>query len=193
MNLPTHTPVGPIYLDVSGFLTVGSDVGNGVSLAVDPLYVWGLLIGGPVLMIAAVILVKIKYAGVKFFTMEFGNGSFFGRLKAIFHHIVLGTAMLLLGFASAYAGWQFMGYSVTLNAAGLIETHHDETTRYAWEDADKASERIKSTGFWISFAKGDRKCRVSFQQRHIGEALQDKAIAISENALSSVKVPRSEE
>jgi hypothetical protein len=34
---------------------------------------------------------------------------------------------------------------------------------------------------------------VSFQQSHIGEALQDKAIAISENALSAIKVPRSQE
>lgn len=193
MHLPTHTPAGSLYLDVSSLLTVGSDAGNGVSLAVDPLYVWGLLIGGPMFIIAAVILVKVKYAGVKFFTMEFGNGSFFGRLKAIFPHLVLGSAMLLLGFASVYAGWQLMGYSMTLNAVGLIETHHDETTRYAWEEADKASERIKSTGFWISFAKGSRKCRVSFQQRHIGEALQDRAIAISENALSAIQVPRFQE
>jgi hypothetical protein len=193
MNLPTHTPAGPLYLDISGLLTVGRDAGNGVSLAVDPLYVWGLLIGGPVLVLAGILLVKIRYARAKYFAMEFGNGSFFGRLKAVFHFIVLGTLMLLLGCGATWVGWQMSGYSVTLTAAGLTETLHAETTRYAWENADLASERIKSTGFWISFTKAGRKCRVSFQQSHIGEALQDKAIAISENALSAIKVPRSQE
>lgn len=193
MNLPTHTPVGPVYLDISSLLTVGRDAGNGVTLAVDPLYVWGLLIGGPVLVLAGLLLVKIRYSRAKYFAMEFGNGSFFGRLKAVFHFIVLGALMLLLGCGATWVGWQMSGYSVTLTAAGLTETQQAETTRYAWEDATLASERIKSTGFWISFTKAGRKCHVSFQQRHIGEALQDKAIAISENALSAIKVPRSQE
>lgn len=176
--------------DISPFLTKGSDAGNGVTLMIGNLYTWGLLGGGPLLILAGLAMVKIMFARVKFFALEYGNGGFMGRMKVITPFITLGSLLLLLGAGAAFLGWQSLGYSVTLNAAGLTEVTRFQTIRYAWTDASAAAERIKSTEFWIAFAKDDRKCRVDFQQRYIGEKLQDRAIAITENALSSVKVLR---
>ncbi len=187
-SLTLATAVLP--LDLSSFLTRGNAVGNGIALAPGSLYTWGLLIGGPLLMLAGLLLVKIMYARTRFFALEYGNSTFFGRAKSVAHFIVLGTALLLLGGGAAYQGWQTLGYSVTLTATGLTETQHGETIRYDWTEVKDASERIKSTEFWITFAKDGRNCRVQFQQRYLGEALQDKAIAITENALSSVNVLR---
>ncbi|MFN0077586.1 MAG: hypothetical protein ACKVY0_14035 [Prosthecobacter sp.] len=188
-------PISPLLAaaitlpDISPFLTKGSDAGDGVTLMIGELYTWALLGGGPLLILAGLALVKIMFARVKFFAIEYGNGGFWDRAKIITPFITLGSLLLLLGVAAAFLGWLSLGYSVTLNAAGLTEVTRGQTTHYAWTDASAAAERVKSTEFWIAFAKDDRKCRVDFQQRYIGEKLQDKAIAITETSLSS-KVPR---
>lgn len=177
-------------LDLSPYLTKGQDAGNGVTLLIGDLYTWLLLGGGPLLIIAALVLVKVMYGRARYFALEFGNGGFFGRLKAIGPSVIIGTALLFLGGAAAWLGWQSMGYSVTLSAQGLHEVSRSQSVHYEWDDATSAAERIKSTEFWIAFAKNGRKCRVNFQQRFIGEKLQDKAIAIAERALAYSKIPR---
>lgn len=188
MNLSSLDITG--LLDLSPFLTHGSDAGSGVMLTIGALYTWGLLIGGALLVFGAVALVKIMYGRVQFFALEYGNGGFWGRMRIISPFLALGTALLLLGGAGGYLGWQCLGYSVTLNPGGLTEATRGQTFRYAWTDAEAAADRIKSTEFWVSFQKGGRKCRVSFQQRFIGVELQDKAIEITEVALSVVRVRR---
>lgn len=177
-------------LDISPYLVKGIDAGNGVTLMVGDLYTYMLLGGGPLLIIAAFVLVKVMYERVKFFALEFGNGGFTGRLKGIVPSISLGAVVFLLGVAATWLGWQSMGYSVTLNAKGLHEVSRSGSVHYEWSDATSAAERLKSTEFWVAFAKGGHKCRVNFQQRFIGEKLQDKAIAIAERALAYSKVER---
>lgn len=177
-------------LDLSPYLTKGVDAGNGVTLMIGDMYTYVLLGGGPLLILAAFVLVKIMYARVKFFALEYGNGGFLGRIKAIGPFITLGGGLLLLGSVATWLGWQSMGYSVTLSAQGVHEVTRSTSVRYEWSDATSAAERIKSTEFWVVFAKDGRKCRVDFQQRYIGEKLQDKAIAIAESALAYSKVPR---
>ena len=176
--------------DLSPYLTKGKDAGNGVTLMIGDMYTYLLLGSGPLLILAALVLVKVMYGRVKFFALEYGNGGFFGRLKVIGPSIVLGVALFLLGVTATWLGWQSMGYSVTLSAQGLHEVTRSASVRYEWSDATSAAERIKSTEFWVAFAKDGRKCRVDFQQRYIGEKLQDKAIAIAEAALAYSKVPR---
>lgn len=176
--------------DLSPYLVKGGSAGNGVTLMIGDLYSWLLLGCGPLLVIAALVLVKVMYGRVKYFALEFGNGGFFGRIKAIGPSIVFGAALFLLGIAVTWLGWQVMGYSVTLTAQGLREVSRSQSVQYEWSDATSASERIKSTEFWVAFAKNGRKCRVSFQQRFIGEKLQDQAIAIAEHALAYSKIPR---
>ena len=178
------------WLDISPYLTKGRDAGNGVTLMVGDVYTYLLLGGGILLVIAAFVLVKVMYDRVKFFALEFGNGGFFGRLKAIVPSVALGTVLFLVGVVATWLGWQGLGYSVTLNPKGLREEQGSSSFGYAWTDATSASERIKSTEFWVEFTKEGRKCRVKFQQRYIGETLQDKAIAIAENALAYSKATR---
>ncbi|MHB1079574.1 MAG: hypothetical protein ACYC67_09230 [Prosthecobacter sp.] len=176
--------------DLSPYLTKGVDAGNGVTLMIGDVYTYLLLGSGPLLVIAAFVLVKVMYGRVKFFALEFGNGGVFGSLKVIGPSIVLGVVLFLLGVGAAWLGWQGMGYSVTLSAQGLHEVTRSASVRYDWSHATSAAERIKSTEFWVAFTKDGRKCRVDFQQRFIGEKLQDKAIAIAEQALAYSKVPR---
>ncbi|OYW74591.1 MAG: hypothetical protein B7Z37_17200 [Verrucomicrobia bacterium 12-59-8] len=177
-------------LDLSPYLTKGSDAGNGVTLMIGDMYTYALLGSGPLLVIAAFALVKVMYGRVKFFALEFGNGGFFGRAMAIAPSIAFGAVLFLLGAAATWLGWQCMGYSVTLSAQGVNEVSRSESVHYAWSDAASAAERLKSTEFWVAFAKDGRKCRVEFQQRFIGEKLQDKAIAIAEQALAYSKIDR---
>ena len=178
------------WLDISPYLTKGRDAGNGVTLMIGDVYTYLLLGGGILLVIAAFVLVKVMYDRVKFFALEFGNGGFFGRLKVIVPSVALGTVLLLVGVGASWLGWQGLGYSVTLNPKGAYEVLGSKSFSYAWTDATSASERIKSTEFWVEFTKDGRKCRVNFQQRYIGEKLQDKAIAIAENALAYSKAAR---
>jgi len=177
-------------LDLSPYLVKGSDAGNGVTLMIGDLYTYLLLGGGPLLVIAALVLVKVMYGRVKFFALEFGNGGFMGRVKAIGPSIFLGGLLLLVGLAVTWLGWQGLGYSVTLSPKGVNEVSRSGFVHYEWSDATSAAERIKSTEFWVAFAKNGRKCRVEFQQRYIGEKLQDKAIAIAEQALAYSKIER---
>ena len=177
-------------MDLSPYLIKGSDAGNGVTLMIGDMYTYALLGGGPLLIIAAFVLVKVMYARVKFFALEFGNGGFFGRLKVIVPFITLGGVLFVVGAGATWLGWQGMGYSVTLTAKGVNEVTRSESVRFEWSDATSAAERIKSTDFWVAFTKNGRKCRVDFQQRYIGEKLQDKAIAIVEAALAYSKVER---
>jgi hypothetical protein len=181
-----------VLMDLSPYLTKGSDAGNGVTLMIGDLYTYSMLGGGTLLVLAALVLVKIMYGRVKFFALEFGNGGFFGRVKAILPFISLGAVLWLLGAAAIWIGWQVMGYSVTLSADGAHEVSRSASIHYAWADATSAAKRIKSTEFWVAFAKDGRKCRVNFQQRYIGEKLQDKAIVIAEEALAYAKVTRTE-
>lgn len=177
-------------LDLSPYLVKGSDAGSGVTLMIGDVYTYLLLGSGPLLVIAALVLVKIMYGRVKFFALEFGNGGFFGRVRAIGPSIFLGGMLLLFGVALTWLGWQGLGYSVTLSPKGLHEVSRSASVHYEWSDATSAAERIKSTEFWVAFARNGRKCRVEFQQRYIGEKLQDKAIAIAEQALAYSKIDR---
>lgn len=192
MNLPSFSFDISSSVDFSPYLTKGIDSGNGVTLMIGDQYLYPLLAGGPLLIIAALVLVKIMYSRTKFFAQEFGNGGFFGRIKVIAPSLALGALLLALGAAVAWLGWQSQGYSVTLTAQGVREVSRSGSEIYAWAEATSASKRIKSTEFWVAFARGGRKCRVSFQQRYIGEKLQDKAIAIVENALAYSQVQRVE-
>ena len=178
------------WLDISLYLTKGRDAGSGVTLMIGDVYTYLLLGGGLLLVIAAFVLVKVMYARVKFFALDFGNGGFFGRLTAIVPSIALGIVLVLVGVAGIWLGWQGLGYSVTLNTKGVHEVLGSKSFSYAWTDATSASDRIKSTEFWVEFTKDGRKCRVNFQQRYIGEKLQDKAIVIAENALAYSKATR---
>lgn len=190
MKLPSLSFDFITSTDLSPYLTKGVDAGNGVTLMIGDMYTYLLLGSGPLLIIAAFMLVKVMYGRVKFFALEYGNGGFFGRLKVIGPSIILGVALFLLGGGATWLGWQSMGYSVTLSGQGLHEVTRSQSIRYEWSDATSAAERIKSTEFWVAFTKDGRKCRVAFQQRYIGEKLQDKAIAIVEQALAYSKVPR---
>ena len=180
----------PRAVDFSPYLTKGADAGNGITLLVGYQYTYPLLIGGPLLLIVALVLVKIMYARTRFFAMEFGNEGFFSRIKVIAPTLALGGLLLVLGMALAWLGWQFQGYSVTLTAQGVHQVSRSGSALYAWADATSASKRIKSTEFWVVFARDGRKCRVEFQQRYIGEKLQDKAIAIAEHALAYSQAQR---
>ncbi|WP_395736087.1 hypothetical protein [Prosthecobacter sp.] len=190
MNSPLLSFSLPALPDVSPYLVKGVDAGNGVTLQVGSQYVYLLLGSGPLMILGALVLVRIMYSRVKFFALEYGNGSFFGRVGAIAPSVLAGGLLFLLGLAATWLGWQGLGYSVTLTREGLHEVTRGDSYLYAWADATSASERIKSTEFWVEFAKGGRKCRVDFQQRYIGEKLQDKAIAITDEALAYSKIER---
>lgn len=185
MNPPPSLLAAAITMpDISPYLTKGADAGSGVTLHVGDPYVWGLLGGGPLLILAGVVLIKIMFGRVKFFALEFGNDGFFGRSKVIAPFIVLGSLLFLAGAGGTWLGWQAQGYSVTMNANGVTENARGDTLRYAWDDVSGRAEHIKSTDFWLAFSKDGHRCRLRFQQRYIGEKLQDKAIAIAENSLS---------
>lgn len=168
----------PSLPDVSPYLTKGSG-GLGVTLRVGDLQTWLLLGGGVLLILGALALVKIMYSRLKFFSMEFGKS----RFSTLFPYLVMGILLFVVGAASSWLGWQALGYSVTLDATGLTEKSRSGQTHYLWEHAESASERIKSTEFWINFVQGSKSCRVTFQQRYLGEFLQDKAIQLTEEGL----------
>lgn len=193
MNLPATFDIRSL-LDISPYLTkgidAGIDAGNGVTLMVGDLYTYSLLAAGPLLILIAFMLVTTMYGRVKFFALEYGSGGFFGRAKAIAPFILIGGMLFVLGTAAAWLGWQGMGYSATLSTQGVHEVTRGDSVRYAWSDATEAADRIKSTEFWVAFAKDGHKCRLAFQQRYIGEKLQDKAIVIAEEALAYSKITR---
>ncbi len=168
--------------DISPFLTKGGDAGNGVVLMLGDLYTWLLLGGGPLLVLGAFAMVRIMFMRVKFFALEYGNGGFFGRMMAIGPLLVLGVLLLLAGVASTWLGWLGQGYSLTLSADGLVQKTRVGTTHFTWDEVNfpRTSEHVKATDFTVAFTKGGQNCLARFQQRYIGERLQDKAISITE-------------
>lgn len=176
--------------DLSPFLNKAADAGSGVTLKIGDMYTWGLLGSGPLLILGGLALVKIMFNRVRFFALEYGNGSTFGRLKIIGPFVVLGSLLLLLGLTSLWLGWQSQGYAVTITADGLIEETTGESYRYTWKEmnAEASSQHIKSTDFTLTFTHGGRRCAARFQQRFIGEKLQDKAIGIAEQAISAASL-----
>ncbi|MCB1211824.1 MAG: hypothetical protein KDK97_21065 [Verrucomicrobiales bacterium] len=177
-------------IDPSPLLTKGADVPAGVMLQIGDLYVWGLLGLAPILVIAALVLIRTMYVRVEFFALEFGRGGFWGRVKAINHIIALGFLMVVVGAAAGWLGWLARGYSVTLTTEGVVQVVQGETLKYGWSELSDAPKHIRSTSFGITFARGESRCRVLFRQQFIGEKLQDKAIAIAENAVSMASLKR---
>ena len=178
------------WIDPSPLLTKGTDVPVGVMLQIGDMYVWGLLGIAPLLVISALVLIRTMYLRVEFFALEFGRGGFWGRVKAISHIIALGFVMIVIGSAAGWLGWQAQGYSATLSAEGVTQVFQGETLKYGWDELNDAPRHIRSTEFGITFSKGDARCRVLFRQQYIGEKLQDKAIAIAENAVSIARLRR---
>ncbi|MGV3664150.1 MAG: hypothetical protein ACO1TE_28515, partial [Prosthecobacter sp.] len=178
----------PALPDISPYLTKGSG-GLGVTLRVGDVQTWLLIGGGVLLILGALALVKIMHTRLKFFSLEFGKG----RFTTLLPYLVMGVLLFIVGGAASWLGWQALGYSVTLDATGLTEKSRSGQTHYIWEQAESASERIKSTEFWINFVRGDKSCRVMFQQRYLGEFLQDKAIQLTEEGLLHSKARRVQE
>ncbi len=179
--------VSPILANIlpaaADYLSKGKSLGDDVTLTVGPVYSLGFLIGGPVLFLIGLVLVFIMYGRVKYFALEYGDGGFGGRMRSISGYIVLAAMLGVVGGYVAAIGWNNLGYSVTLNAAGLTEKHRGETFMYRWDDLKKTSDTIKSTDFWLNFERDERICQVHFLQVKIGETLQDKAIAITESSM----------
>lgn len=172
--------------DLSPYLTKGATLSEGVLLRPGDVYTWLLLGGGVLVVLGGLVLMKMMYARVKFFALEFGKG----RLITSLPYLVIGTLLVVGGGAAGWLGWQALGYSVKLDATGLTEKSRGGSFHYQWEDAASASERIKATEFWIEFVKEGRTCRVRFQQRFLGETLQDKAILLTESGLIHGKTRR---
>jgi hypothetical protein len=176
-------PLADLLPTPTEFLTVGKALGNEITLTIGPVFTTGFLVAGPLLILAAVILVSVMYGRVKYFALEYGYGSGWGRVKAVLHYIVIGALLAGSGLLLALIGWGNLGYSVIVSANGLTEIQRTGTNNYRWDDLKAASERIKSTDFWLSFEAGGKKCRVQFQQQNLGEAVQDQAIKITEEAI----------
>ena len=180
----------PILADIlpapTEFLSVGESVGNEVTLTVGPLFTTGFLVAGPVLILLGVILVWVMYSRVKYFAIEFGYGSGWGRIKAISFSIGFGAILAVLGVVSCLIGLANQGYSVVLSTVGLTEVHAMGTHTFKWQDLKATSDRINSTTFWLRFERDGRKCQVQFVQQDLGESVQDKAISIVEEAMQGL-------
>ena len=182
-----HPSLAAILPASSGFLTKGKILGDEVTLTVGPVYSTGFLIGGAVLMFAALILVVVMYQRVKYFARDFGDGGFGGRMSAISGPLIVGVFLIGAGGVLGLIGWGNQGYSVVLSANGLTESSKEGLKSWAWKDLDRASssERVKSTSFTLVFRDGaQNECRVHFHEQDLGTTVQDKAIAIAEGAIS---------
>lgn len=169
----------------SEFLSMGKQVGQEITLSIGPVYTTGFLVAGPLLILGGIVLIMVMYGRVKYYAMEYGYGTGWGRIKAIFHYIVMGVILAVTGLVLTLIGWGNQGYSVILSSAGLTEVSHLGTTTYRWDDLKATSERVKSTDFWLKFAKDGKSCLVHFHQQDLGEAMQDQAIKIAEEAIRS--------
>jgi len=176
-------PLADLLPPPTDFLSVGKAMGNEVTLTIGPVYTTGFVVAGPLLVLAAVILVSVMYGRVKYYALEYGYGTGWGQVKAVLHYIVLGLLMTAGGLLLTLVGWGNMGYSVILSPAGLTEIQRTGTNNYRWDDLKAASERINSTEFWLTFEANDRKCSVKYQQQTLGEKVQDQAIKIAEDAI----------
>ena len=176
-------PLADLLPPPTDFLSVGKAMGTEITLTIGPVYTTGFLVAGPLLILAAVILVSVMYGRVKYFALEYGYGTGWGRVKAVLHYIVIGLLMAGGGLLLSLIGWGNLGYSVILSANGLTEIQRTGTNNFRWDDLKAASERIKSTDFWLSFEANGKKCRVQFQQQNLGESIQDQAIKITEEAI----------
>lgn len=177
-HLP-HLAAAQALPDISPYLTQGRSSGAGVTLLFGDSFIWGLLATGAVLTLGGLVLVLVMNKRIKYFALEFGRSHFTSLLP----YLLVGGLMMVLGLGGLWLGWQAQSFSATLDMSGLKERWGNSVTHYTWQDADSASERIKSTEFWISFTQGNQKRRIQFQQRYLGEKLQDRAIAITENCL----------
>ena len=180
---PFHPLLADLLPTPTEFLTVGKAVGAEITLTVSPVYTTGFLAAGPLLILAGVVLVSVMYGRVKYFALEYGYGTGWGRIKAVLHYIVLGALLAGGGLLLGVIGWGNLGYSVILSASGLTEIQRTGTNNYRWDDLKAASERIKSTDFWLSFEANGKKCRVQFLQQNLGAELQDQVIKITEEAI----------
>lgn len=169
----------------SEFLSVGRQVGQEITLSIGPVYTTGFLVAGPLLILGGIVLIMVMYGRVKYFAMEYGYGTGWGRIKAVFHFIIMGLLLAITGLVLTLIGWGNQGYSVILSSAGLTEVSHLGSTTYRWDDLKAASERVKSTDFWLRFEKDGRRCQVRFLQQDMGEATQDAAIQITEEGVRS--------
>lgn len=167
----------------SEFLSVGKQIGPEITLSIGPVYTTGFLIAGPLLVLGGIILIAVMYGRVKYFAMEYGYGTGWGRIKAILHYIVMGLLLAAAGFVLTLIGWGNQGYSTILSSAGLTEVSHMGSTTYRWDDLKATSERVKSTDFWLKFEKDGKQCQVRFRQQDLGEALQDQAIKTTEEGI----------
>lgn len=167
----------------SEFLSVGRQVGAEITLSIGAFYTTGLLVAGPLLCFGGVLLIGIMYRRVKYFALEYGYGTGWGRIKAMLHFIVMGMTLILAGIVMALIGWGNQGYSVILSSSGLTEVSQLGTASYRWDDLKATSERVKSTDFWLRFEKADKHCHVRFRQQDLGEVIQDQAIHITEEAI----------
>jgi hypothetical protein len=170
------------------YLSVGKVAGDEITLTVGPVSSWGYLIGGPLLILAALILIWVMYGRVRFFALEYGDGGFGGRMKIIMPYLMLGGLLCVSGGVLGLIGWNNLGYSVTLGPVGLTEKTHDGLFTYRWVDLKEKSEMIKSTTFWLKFERDEHSCRVQFQQQQLGEKLQDQAISLAESSISAAGV-----
>lgn len=168
------------------FLTSGKIVGAEVTLLPGTMYGMGFLVGGPLLILGAFVMVWVMYRRVKFFALEFGFGGGWGRIKAIGHFLALGAVFILGGVYLTLIGLQNNGYSVVLSGNGLTEMHPSGTRAYRWTDLKNKSDRVKSTTFFLQFERGSDKCRVEFQQVYLGATVQDRAIEIAETAIAGL-------
>ncbi|MFM2169293.1 MAG: hypothetical protein RIS79_3664 [Verrucomicrobiota bacterium] len=176
-------PLADLLPSPTDFLSVGKAMGTEITLTIGPVYTTGFLVAGPLLILAAVILVSVMYGRVKYFALEYGYGTGWGRVKAVLHYIVIGLLMAGGGLLLSLIGWGNLGYSVILSTNGLTEIQRAGTNNFRWDDLKAASERIKSTDFWLTFEANGKKCRVQFQQQNLGESIQDQAIKITEEAI----------
>jgi len=169
----------------SEFLSVGRQVGPEITLSIGPVYTTGFLVAGPLLILGGIVLIKVMYGRVKYFAMEYGYGTGWGRIKAMFHFIAMGLILAVTGFVLTLIGWGNQGYSVILSSAGLTEVSQLGSNSFRWDDLKATSERVKSTDFWLKFEKDGKKCQVRFLQQDLGEVMQDQAIQITEEGIRS--------
>ncbi|MBK8090443.1 MAG: hypothetical protein IPK32_00185 [Verrucomicrobiaceae bacterium] len=176
----------PILPAPADFLSIGEVLGNEVTLSVGSLYSTGFLALGALFVLSALILIWVMYQRVRFFARDFGDGGMGGRLKAISGIIIIGFFLIAIGGVLALIGLGNQGYKVVLSQSGLTEFSPSGVHTFAWSDLNrrKSSDHFKTTDFTLRFEQGKAySCQVRLLQQSFGEEVQDKAIAIVEEAV----------